>query len=165
VTGHDGPADRSADVIHRDRRRTVDPDRFEAFQLRIENGLEWGVGALVEDEVGRLLLVREDGRWLLPGGGVEDGETRPEALVREVREETGITVAVDRLWAVTDVTIASRGRTAQFRFGTYTATPLTSETTADPGVTGEGIERAIWRESVPPDTLDRDLIRRIRSRR
>ena len=46
---------------------------------------------------GRVLLVRRGkeplrGRWLVPGGTVELGETLEEAVVREVREETGVTV-------------------------------------------------------------------------
>jgi 8-oxo-dGTP diphosphatase len=35
------------------------------------------------------------GRWELPGGKVEPGESEPEALVREIREELGVTVRVD----------------------------------------------------------------------
>ncbi len=55
------------------------------------------VGALVRDDRGRLLLVRrgtepERGRWSVPGGRVEAGETAVEAVVREVAEETGLAV-------------------------------------------------------------------------
>lgn len=54
--------------------------------------------AIVRD--GRLLACRRTsppeaaGRWELPGGKVEDGETADAALVREVREELGCDIAV-----------------------------------------------------------------------
>ena len=40
----------------------------------------------------RVLLIRRDdcGQWAIPGGMVDPGETAPAALVRELREETGI---------------------------------------------------------------------------
>jgi len=55
-----------------------------------------GVGAVVIDG-GRVLLVRRGrepllGQWSLPGGAVELGETLEAAIVREVEEETGISV-------------------------------------------------------------------------
>jgi 8-oxo-dGTP diphosphatase len=56
--------------------------------------------AIVRD--GRLLAARRTtprgtaGRWELPGGKVEPGESSREALVREVREELGCGVTVDR---------------------------------------------------------------------
>jgi 8-oxo-dGTP diphosphatase len=58
------------------------------------------------DEAGRLLLVRASkvsdypGRWFLPGGGVRHGEHPETTVVREVREETGLQVAVGRLLRV-----------------------------------------------------------------
>ena len=56
------------------------------------------VGAVVLDD-GRLLLVRRGrepsrGLWSLPGGRVEPGESEADAVVREVREETGLRVRV-----------------------------------------------------------------------
>jgi 8-oxo-dGTP diphosphatase len=55
------------------------------------------VGAIVKDERGRLLLIKRGhepglGLWSLPGGRVEPGESDAEALVREMREETGLAV-------------------------------------------------------------------------
>jgi ADP-ribose pyrophosphatase YjhB (NUDIX family) len=55
------------------------------------------VGAIVKDERGRLLLIKRGhepgkGLWSLPGGRVEPGEKDTEALVREMREETGLAV-------------------------------------------------------------------------
>jgi 8-oxo-dGTP diphosphatase len=57
------------------------------------------VGGIVTDTTGRLLLVRrahdpEAGRWSLPGGRVEPGESTAGATAREVAEETGLRVAV-----------------------------------------------------------------------
>lgn len=55
-------------------------------------------GAIVAD--GRLLLAQRTrppelaGRWELPGGKVEAGESDEEALVRELREELGVETAV-----------------------------------------------------------------------
>ncbi|MFZ4515808.1 MAG: NUDIX hydrolase [Acidimicrobiia bacterium] len=64
-----------------------------------------GVGAVVIND-GRLLLIQrdhapQDGRWSFPGGHVEFGEELLEAVLRELREETGIEGIVERLlgWA------------------------------------------------------------------
>lgn len=58
---------------------------------------EVGVGAVVVAE-GRLLMIRRgrqpaSGRWSLPGGRLEAGETLAQAVEREVAEETGQDVA------------------------------------------------------------------------
>ena len=60
------------------------------------------VGAVVTDGRGWLLLIKRGhepgaGLWSLPGGRIEPGETDAEALVREMREETGLTVEPGRL--------------------------------------------------------------------
>jgi len=60
------------------------------------------VGAVIFDPAGRLLLVRRGhepgkGRWSIPGGRVEAGETDAAAVAREVLEETGLGVRVGRL--------------------------------------------------------------------
>jgi 8-oxo-dGTP diphosphatase len=54
------------------------------------------VGAVLVDGAGRVLAARRavPPGWELPGGKVEPGETEPAALVRELREELGVTVAV-----------------------------------------------------------------------
>jgi 8-oxo-dGTP diphosphatase len=60
------------------------------------------VGAIIKDDLGRLLLIKRGhapgaGLWSLPGGRIEHGETDAEALVREMREETGLAVEVGGL--------------------------------------------------------------------
>jgi len=61
-----------------------------------------GVGALIFDESGRILLVKRGreplkGWWSLPGGVLECGESLVEGVRREVREETGLEVEPIRL--------------------------------------------------------------------
>jgi len=50
-------------------------------------------GVIVRDSAGAILLQRrtDDGRWGIPGGALELGETLEEAARRELREETGLT--------------------------------------------------------------------------
>jgi 8-oxo-dGTP diphosphatase len=60
------------------------------------------VGAVIKDDLGRLLLIKRGhppaaGLWSLPGGRIEPGETDAEALVREIREETGLAVEAGHL--------------------------------------------------------------------
>lgn len=57
---------------------------------------------------GRLLVVRRArepgrGRWSLPGGRVEWGETLEQAVTREVAEETGIAITILQLAATREV--------------------------------------------------------------
>ena len=59
-----------------------------------------GVGAVIEDGAGRILLVKHaperggfwQGKWICPGGALEVGETIPEGIRREVREETQLEI-------------------------------------------------------------------------
>ncbi|MBN8247564.1 MAG: 8-oxo-dGTP diphosphatase MutT [Verrucomicrobia bacterium] len=71
-------------------------------------------------QAGRLLITRRPegahlgGLWEFPGGKLEPGETWEAGLARELHEELGITVTVDRL--VCEVTHAYPDRTVHLRF-------------------------------------------------
>lgn len=56
---------------------------------------------IFNDEKQVLLCHRRDmDAWNLPGGGLEPGELPTECVIREVREETGLEVAIERLVGV-----------------------------------------------------------------
>lgn len=50
-------------------------------------------GGLVKNEAGEYLFIFRNGKWDLPKGKIEKGESIKEAAVREVEEECGITVS------------------------------------------------------------------------
>lgn len=71
------------------------------------------VGGIVHDAAGRLLVVQrandpDRGCWSVPGGRVEPGEDDVTAVVREVREETGLDVVAGPV--VGSVEVAAPGR-------------------------------------------------------
>jgi ADP-ribose pyrophosphatase len=78
------------------------------------------VGALILNK-GRLLLVKRgaqpgQGKWSIPGGLVELGERVEDAVVREVKEECGLDIEVERLIDVFDsITRDEMGR-IQYQF-------------------------------------------------
>lgn len=78
-----------------------------AARLRADEGYvtpKVDVRAAVFDAAGRVLLVREaaDGRWSLPGGWADLGESPAEVAAREVHEEAGLRVRPVKLLAALD---------------------------------------------------------------
>lgn len=70
------------------------------------------VGCLIEHE-GKILLAKRGieprkGFWNLPAGFMENGETAEEGALREVEEETGMSVTIDRLHSVFSVVHANQ---------------------------------------------------------
>jgi 8-oxo-dGTP pyrophosphatase MutT (NUDIX family) len=59
-----------------------------------------GTAAVIFDSSGQHILLtrrRDNGRWCLPGGMMEAGESAAESCIREVKEETGLNVRIVRL--------------------------------------------------------------------
>ena len=65
--------------------------------------LRVGSSAIIFDESREKVLLTkrtDNGRWCIPGGGMDPGESVEEACVREVYEETGLHVETTRLVGV-----------------------------------------------------------------
>ncbi|SCE99486.1 8-oxo-dGTP diphosphatase [Micromonospora coriariae] len=77
------------------------PDYILRMRKHVGHDLLWlpSVSAVVRNDAGELLLGQraDDGRWSVISGFVEPGEQPATALVREVREETGLDVVPVRL--------------------------------------------------------------------
>jgi 8-oxo-dGTP diphosphatase len=63
------------------------------------NSMESVAGVIFNSDRTAVLLIkrRDVPVWVLPGGGIEPGELPQDAMVREILEETGLTVKADRL--------------------------------------------------------------------
>lgn len=101
------------------------------------------VGAVVLDTSGRLLVVRRKhepaaGRWSLPGGRVESGESLTAAVEREVREETGLRVQVGEVIGTVEIPF---GDGQAYVVTDFRATPL--EPAAVP-VAGDDARAVTW---------------------
>jgi ADP-ribose pyrophosphatase YjhB (NUDIX family) len=97
----------------------MDTDRTTRYQAAI----------IVDDHI---LLVRQGTEsryawWNVPGGGREEGESEAQCVVREVKEETGLDIRVERLL----IDGPSHPHSGYQRFKTYLCTPVGGE--AQPG--------------------------------
>lgn len=79
-----------------------------------------GVGVLIEQENKYLLIKRasepDKGLWSIPGGLVELGEKAKEAAIREVYEETGLTVEIIDKIGVIDKIIPDEDNRVKYHF-------------------------------------------------
>lgn len=103
---------------------------------------------------GNILLLRGrfTGKYALPGGGIELGEHIEDALQREVREEAGLEVRIERFLAFTDnffyydpLDLAIHGF-----LSFYFCTPLSFDLVADADVDDSDVEKPRW---IPIDSL------------
>lgn len=154
-------------VATRRERIPVDAEAFERVRANVERGVDRWVSAVVTDDDGQVLLVRNgwsDG-WLPPGGNVDPGERCRAAAEREVREETGVVADVREPVAVVAETFVHDGDTASGHRVAFAADAATTALADDPGLDGEGIADVGWFAALPDRVDQRWLIERACERR
>lgn len=90
------------------------------YDKYMKNGTDYigvGVGIILVNQNGELFLVKrghkaknEKYTWEFPGGAVDFGETRKDAVIRELKEEFGVAVAVDCELMTHDHIITNEGQ-------------------------------------------------------
>lgn len=143
--------------------------KYHTFNLplwllrHLKRRMRWvrAAGGIVTAPDGTMLLILRNGRWDLPKGKVEPGETLLQAALREVGEETGIAPAAAGSVPVKTYHIFKWGikaRRANFPKGWHLKQtswfPMTAEKQSVTPQQEEGITDAVW---VTPDEFHRRL--------
>lgn len=81
-----------------------------------------GVRVVIFDEEKKILMVRQRHEskdiWMVPGGAIEDYEDAHQAAIREVKEETGLEIEIEKLiWHVEEVSEVRGQRFVNFFLG------------------------------------------------
>ena len=91
---------------------------FSEFKYNVENNRRGEVAFFVERKNGRFILVRTkyypEGVCRVPTGGIDFDESVEDALLREVREELGLTVTIEKFLGVINHKVDFEGERLEF---------------------------------------------------
>lgn len=121
----------------------------------LKRRMRWvrAAGGIVTAPDGSMLLIQRNGRWDLPKGKVESGETLLQAALREVEEETGIqTIVQSNIQAIKTYHVFNLYGGWHLKQTSWF--PMTAEKTSGTPQQEEGITAIAW---VSPDEWHRRL--------
>jgi len=120
-------------------------------------------GVVFRDNTLLLLMEKEDGFWTLPGGWADPNESPREAVIREVREESGFEVDAEKLLAIFDR--SKHDHKPSYPFHVYKIFILCrivgGSATPSPETTDVGFFRDNEMPSLSPSRVTASQIRRI----
>lgn len=121
----------------------ADPDEaFAAFKQEL-TPVE-AAGGVVVNGRGEWLMIRRHGRWDLPKGHLEKGETLAECAVREIEEETGVRGSIVRpLCSTLHAYFFPKNQRWELKCTNWYKLNFISGKSLTPQIE-EGIEQAVW---------------------
>lgn len=141
------------------------PAHLESLRMPVfsrPSPLVGGDGAVIDD-IGRLLLIQrsDNGKWAMPGGIFEVGETPAEGVAREVFEETGVRCRAVALIAVLDSRLWGTTFPLHMYQFLFLCKPLSRKRTSTPTTPLE-VQNVDWfTEHALPDNIDPGHISKI----
>jgi ADP-ribose pyrophosphatase YjhB (NUDIX family) len=114
-----------------------------------------GDAAVIDDE-GRILLIQraDNGKWAMPGGALEVGETPAAGVVREALEETGVYCRPVALVGVFDSRFCGTMSRHQLYMFVFLCEPLDCPEIAEPSHALEVTDKGWFPEDGLPENLD-----------
>ena len=115
-----------------------------------------GGDAAVIDDKGRILLIQraDNGKWAMPGGALDVGETPAEGVVREALEETGVHCRVLSLVGVFDSRLCGTQSRHHLYHFVFLCEPLSLEQVEEPSHAVEVQDRGWFSEDRLPEEID-----------
>jgi len=121
-----------------------------------------GDGAVIDDQ-GRILLIKraDNGKWAMPGGALEVGETPAEGTVREALEETGVRCRALSLIGVFDSRLCGTTSPHHLYHFTFLCEPLDEGEPQKPSHGFEVLDVGWFPEDGLPEAIDQGHVTRI----